>query len=88
MCDRVLTLPQLPATVLRLIEVLDLDEVSAVQIERIVISDPMLCMRLVRLASNQMSSGEKLTSVRAAILRLGQKICSISRHLARHASDV
>lgn len=73
LCDRVVTLPQLPTSVLRLIEVLDAEETSAAHVERIVISDPMLCMRLVRLASSQMNTGEKLTSVRAAILRLGHK---------------
>ncbi len=73
LCERSSTLPQLPASVFRLMEVLESVHAPAIEIEKIVISDPMLCMRLLRLASNQMGNGERLTSVRSAVLRLGQR---------------
>lgn len=67
-------LPQLPGSAVRLLEAIDSGEASARDLERIITCDAALTANLLRLA-NSADSGlpSGITTVRAAILRLGQR---------------
>jgi len=68
------SLPQLPGSAVRLLEAIDSGEASARDLERIITCDAALTANLLRLA-NSADSGlpSGITTVRAAILRLGQR---------------
>lgn len=67
-------LPQLPGSAVRLLEAIDSGEASARDLERIITCDASLTANLLRLA-NSADSGlpSGITTIRAAILRLGQR---------------
>jgi HD-like signal output (HDOD) protein len=67
-------LPQLPGSAHRLLSAIDSGEASATDLERIITCDPSLTGNLLRLA-NSAESGLPggITTVRGAILRLGQR---------------
>ncbi|GMV87501.1 MAG: hypothetical protein AMXMBFR81_04320 [Chthonomonas sp.] len=67
------TLPPLPATVMRLIRVIDTGEASAIDLERVVTCDPALTADLLRAASLMGTVEAPITTVRGAIMRLGQR---------------
>lgn len=67
-------LPQLPGSAVRLLEAIDSGEASARDLERIITCDAALTANLLRLANNAESGlPSGITTVRAAILRLGQR---------------
>lgn len=67
------TLPPLPSTVMRLIRVIDTGEASAIDLERVVTCDPALTADLLRAASLMGTVEAPITTVRGAIMRLGQR---------------
>src|SRR5579872_2959757 len=75
LCDRATNLPPLPASVYKLMEVMEGSAASASQIGAITSSDPMLCAKILRAANGHVvSSGlAPVSSVQAAILRLGHQ---------------
>lgn len=71
---RASALPQLPGSAIRLLEALDSGEASAKDLERIITCDGALTANLLRLANSAdtgLPSG--VTTIRSAILRLGQR---------------
>ena len=82
---RTCTLPQLPGTALLLINVIDGGEASAVDIERIILSDPVLAAGFLRAAaSSAQAENEHMSStIRQAILFMGQRaVRSLAMSLA------
>lgn len=73
LCSRATSLPPLPASVFRLMEVTEGGEFSANQIAAITSSDPMLCAKLLRAAnaSWDFAGMARITSVQGAVMRLG-----------------
>lgn len=73
LCSRATSLPPLPASVFRLMEVTDGGNFSAAQIAAITSSDPMLCAKLLRAANGawDFAGMARITSVQGAVLRLG-----------------
>lgn len=69
------TLPQLPGAALRLIQILDDEEVNSSEVERIIMGDPALTAAVIRAASSAIygASDEGTTTVRGAITRLGHR---------------
>lgn len=66
------TLPQLPGAALRLIQLLDDENASGSEVERIIIGDPALTTAVIRAASSALYGGHaEITTVRGAITRLG-----------------
>lgn len=67
------SLPQLPESAIRLIELFDSGDPSCLQIRNAIASDPALSANLLRVASNAayISLGGPVTSLEAAIMRLG-----------------
>lgn len=65
------SLPPLPCTALRLVEAIDSGEASAIQLERIIISDPPLAANVLALANVDLGNGN--TTIRHAIMNLGQR---------------
>lgn len=79
---RATSLPTLPHAATSLIRVINTGEASAVHLERIMVTDPMLCALVVRVAATHFAQCPP-DSLRMAILRLGQKeIRSIAISLA------
>jgi HD-like signal output (HDOD) protein len=75
LCRRVATLPVLPTNALQLIRTIDSGEASAAELERIIINDPSLSAEFLRLATTSQlgKNATQLTSIRAGILRMGQR---------------
>ncbi len=75
LCERAVSLPPIPASVFRLMEILEGDGASAAQIAAITAADPMLCTKILRAANDQLGFGglSRITSVQGAVLRLGHK---------------
>jgi len=73
---RASSLPELPGNALRIVHLIDSGSASARDLERIICSDPGLSANLLRV-SNARVSGESvhggISTIRAAILRLGQR---------------
>jgi HD-like signal output (HDOD) protein len=71
---RATALPQLPGGAIRLLKAIDSGEASASDLERIITCDAALTANLLRLA-NSADSGlpSGITTIRSAILRLGQR---------------
>jgi HD-like signal output (HDOD) protein len=69
------TLPQLPNTVVRLIELIDTGEASAIDLERLIAVDPGLTTNLLRLSKPLAMQEHEPNdgSLRTAIMRLGQR---------------
>lgn len=67
------TLPQLPGAALRLIQILEHDDVSSGEVERIIIGDPALTVAVIRAASSALYGGEECSTIRGAIMRLGHR---------------
>lgn len=67
------TLPQLPGAALRLIQILEHDDVSSAEVERIIIGDPALTAAVIRAASSALYGGEDCSTIRGAIMRLGHR---------------
>ncbi|HJP32827.1 MAG TPA: HDOD domain-containing protein [Candidatus Latescibacteria bacterium] len=67
------SLPSLPGTISRILELLADPEVTAEQLERVVLLDPPIVQRLFSVASSPAFAGRggEITSVRDAIVRLG-----------------
>lgn len=67
------SLPQLPGAAMRLIQVLDQEDVQASEVERIVLGDPALTGAVIKAASSALFGGTDgpTTTVRGAITRLG-----------------
>lgn len=66
-------LPPLPTSVPRLIRLIDTGEASAIDLDRIVSCDPALTADLLRTASLSAPSMSQITTIRGAIMRLGQR---------------
>lgn len=82
MFKRATSLPTLPHAATSLIRVINSGEASAIHLERIIVTDPMLCALVVRVAATHFSQSPP-DSLRMAILRLGQReIRSIAISLA------
>lgn len=69
------SLPQLPGASLRLIQILDDEDVSSTEVERVIMGDPALTVAVIRAASSVIYGGqdEGTTTVRGAINKLGHK---------------
>ncbi|MBS1716252.1 MAG: HDOD domain-containing protein [Armatimonadetes bacterium] len=66
------TLPQLPGAAIRLIQLLDDDNATGAEVERIIIGDPALTAAVLRAASSALYGGSgDITTVRGAVTRLG-----------------
>lgn len=70
---RASTLPPLPRGAARLIEEIDSDHSCAVTLERIISTDPALTAEVLRVASSAAGGTHGVTSLRQAILLLGQR---------------
>lgn len=70
---RTSSLPPLPATALKLLHTLDAGDASAAQLERIIAGDPNLAGEFMRLAAFSGMGVRKYSSIRDAILVLGQR---------------
>lgn len=67
-------IPDLPGSAIRLMQVIDTGEASALDLERIVSADTGLCACILRVANSDASHGASpVITIRNAILRLGQK---------------
>ncbi|MCB8933270.1 MAG: HDOD domain-containing protein [Fimbriimonadaceae bacterium] len=69
---RASSLPQLPQTALRLIQLIDEGESGARQLEQVILEDPGLAAELLRHASLSAHDREPPVSIRQVIMRLGQ----------------
>ena len=79
---RTTSLPTLPHAATSLINAINSGEASAIHLEKIIVTDPMLCAMVVRVAAANFSQSPP-DSLRMAILRLGQReIRSIAISLA------
>lgn len=67
------SLPQLPGAALRLIQILENDDVNSAEVERIIIGDPALAAAVIRAASSALYGGEDCSTIRGAIMRLGHR---------------
>lgn len=68
---RASTLPPLPISALRLIHAIDTGEASAIDLERIIVSDPPLAASILTMANLEMGHGN--TTIRHAIMNIGQR---------------
>lgn len=66
-------MPQLPGTALRLINVIDGGEASAIDLERIILADPGLAAGFLRAAAANHETEHQLSSIRQAIMYMGQR---------------
>lgn len=84
---RTRSLPELPGSILRLVSAIDSGEASAIDIERIITADPSLSIRLLAVANSAAcgSFGTDITTIRGAIMRLGQRsVRSLALSLMMH----
>ncbi len=66
--------PDLPGSAVKLITLIDSGDASAIDLERIVAADSGLCACILRVANSDVMSGSKpVSTIRNAIMRLGQK---------------
>ena len=80
---RTCTLPQLPGTALRLISTIDTGEASAIDLEKIIVSDPGLAAGFLRAAHAACHGEREYTTIRQAIMYMGQRaVRSLSTSLA------
>lgn len=80
---RTCTLPQLPGTALRLINTIDTGEASAIDLEKIIVSDPGLAASFLRAAAAAAHGDIEFGTIRQAILYMGQRaVRSLSVSLA------
>ncbi len=70
--SRASSLPELPHSVQRLIALIDTGEASSADLERIISSDPGLSVALLRLANNHRHIDEQISTIRSAVMLLGQ----------------
>lgn len=70
---RTCTLPQLPGTALRLINTIDTGEASAIDLERIILSDPGLAAGFLRAAVAASHGEREFGTIRQAIMYMGQR---------------
>jgi HD-like signal output (HDOD) protein len=76
-------LPQLPGSAVHLLNLIKSEDASDPTIERIITSDPALSASIIRIASSAVYSRVKVTTIRSAILMIGQKsIKSLALSLA------
>lgn len=76
-------LPQLPGSAAHLLKLIENGDPDDPTLERIVTSDPALTASIIRIASSALYGGAKVTTIRGAILRIGQKsIRSLALSLA------
>lgn len=76
-------LPQLPGSAAHLLKVIRAEDVNDPTVERIVTSDPALSASILRIASSALYGRTKVATIRAAILRIGQRsIKSLALSLA------
>jgi len=73
MFRRSVLLPQLPGSAVHLLKILDAGDASGSTIERIVTADPALSASMIRIASSALYGGAKITTIRGAILRIGER---------------
>ena len=67
-------MPALPTTALRILKCIDSGDASAADLEHVIVADPALSAEFLRLASLASSgSGPRYTTIRAAIMLLGQR---------------
>jgi HD-like signal output (HDOD) protein len=69
------SLPELPGSALRLIHVIDSGAASAIDLERVIASDPGLSANLLRISNARIPGVDApgISTLRAAIMRLGQR---------------
>ena len=69
------SLPELPGSALRIIELIDSGAASAIDLERIISTDPGLSGNLLRISNVRMPGMEQtgVTTIRSAIMKLGQR---------------
>ena len=68
------SLPELPGASMKLIQALEGSEVNVSEVERIITGDPALTAAVLRAASSALYGGmDSVTTVRGAIIRLGQQ---------------
>jgi HD-like signal output (HDOD) protein len=69
------SLPQLPGAAMRLIQILDDEEVCSTEVERVIMGDPALTAAVIRSASAAVYGGyeDSISTVRGAIARLGHR---------------
>jgi len=80
---RATLLPQLPGSAAHLLKLIETGDPDDPTLERIVTSDPALSASIIRIASSSFYGGAKVTTIRGAILRIGQKsIRSLALSLA------
>jgi HD-like signal output (HDOD) protein len=72
---RASSLPELPGSAMRLIQVIDSGAASAIDLERIIAADPGLSTSLLRISNARVPGMEPpgVSTIRAAIMRLGQR---------------
>ncbi len=72
---RVRALPELPGIALRLTEAVDSGVASALDLEKIISSDPALAARILRIANTGRAgwTDNEVSTIRMAILKLGQR---------------
>lgn len=69
------SLPALPGTGLKLIQVLECEDTASIEVERIIVGDPGLTAAVLRAASSALFGGQSdnATTVRGAVARLGHR---------------
>jgi HD-like signal output (HDOD) protein len=72
--NRSYALPELPGIAMKLIEAVDSGDASANDLERIISCDPMLPVKILRLANAaSFATGTECSTIKGAIMRLGQR---------------
>jgi Predicted signal transduction protein len=62
----------MPCVAARLVQIISGGKASAAEIERVATADPVLCARLLRSASLGAKNAAGVTTIRSAVMRLGQ----------------
>lgn len=80
---RATILPQLPGSAIQLLKMLEQTDATDPTLERIITSDPALAASIIRIASSAMYGSNKVTTIRRAMLRIGERsIKSLALSLA------
>ena len=66
-------MPQLPGSAIQLLKMLEQTDATDPTLERIITSDPALAASIIRIASSAMYGSNKVTTIRRAMLRIGER---------------
>lgn len=71
----VITLPSMPATLARITEMIDKEEVSLAQVGRVIASDPGIAMKTLRLVNSaSYGLGQQIVNIDHAVVMLGSRV--------------